>query len=149
MIIGLIVLCVILLIVGFVIEEINYDGVGLTVAMISFFVGVAIFIFACFHGFINYPKTEGSHQGTLTAVDQEGVIFQRYKVYLKSSGFTTQGDETVYCLYLDETELANELKNNIGKVVTLHYGHDGGYIGYKSCGTYHIKDVEVVSEEEK
>ena len=25
-------------------------------------------------------------------------------------------------------------------------GHDGGYINWRSCGTYHIKDVELVEE---
>ena len=34
----------------------------------------------------------------------------------------------------------------IGKKVKLYYGHDGGYIGWKSCGTYHIKSVVVLDE---
>ena len=95
---------------------------------------------------INYPKTEGTHQGIITAVDLEGVFFRRYEVYLKSSGYTNQSDETKYLLYEYEKELADELKGAIGKQVQLHYGHDGGYIGWKSCGTYHIKSFEFVCE---
>ena len=99
-----------------------------------------------FHGFIVHPKTEGIHQGVITAVDLEGVHFRRYEVYLKSSGYTNQSDETTYRIYDYETELAEELMNAIGKTVKLYYGHDGGYIDWKSCGTYHIKRIEVLEE---
>lgn len=113
---------------------------------ISFIMSIIILIFGCFHGFINYPKTEGTHQGVITAVDLEGIYFRRYEVYLKSSAFTDQGDETKYLIYDYEDELAQELKNAIGKKVKLYYGHDGGYINWKSCGTYHIKKVEIMED---
>lgn len=87
------------------------------------------------------------HQGVITAVDLEGINFRRYEVYLKSSGYTAQSDETKYLIYDYETELAEELMNAIGKTVKLHYGHDGGYISWNSCGTYHIKSFEVIEEE--
>lgn len=113
---------------------------------IMLILSIAVLIFGCFHGFINYPKTEGTHQGIITAVDLEGVYFRRYEVYLKSSGYTEQSDETKYLIYDYEKDLAEELKSAIGKKVKLYYGHDGGYIGWKSCGTYHIKKVEIVEE---
>ena len=106
-----------------------------------------LFIHGIINGFVSYPKSEGTHQGVITAIDQEGLIFNHYKVYLKSSGYTNQSDETEYCAYLDETELISGLKENIGKQVKLKYGHDGGYIGIKSCGTYHITGFDVVEEE--
>lgn len=65
---------------------------------------------------------------------------------MKSSGYTNQSDETTYKIYDYETELAEQLQNAIGKTVKLYYGHDGGYIDWKSCGTYHIKKVEVLEE---
>lgn len=99
------------------------------------------------NGFIYYPPTEGSHIGVVTAVDLEGVHFRRYEVYLKSSGYTGQSDESKYLLYDYESELANQLKECLGKEVKISYGHDGGYIGYKSCGTNHIKSFEVMKEE--
>ena len=68
------------------------------------------------------------------------------EVYLKSSGYTTQSDETAYLVYENEKELVEKLRNAIGKEVKLYYGHDGGYIGWNSCGTYHIKDVEIIEE---
>lgn len=107
---------------------------------------IVVTIFGCFHGFINYPSTEGTHQGVITAVDLEGVYFRRYEVYLKSSGYTNQSDETRYLLYDYEKELAEKLQDAIGKTVKIYYGHDGGYIGWKSCGTYHIKSIEIVEE---
>lgn len=105
-----------------------------------------ILIFGMFNGFIYYPKTEGSHVGVITAVDLEGKYFRRYEIYLKSSGYTEQSDETKYLIYETEEDLAKQLQECIGKKVKLHYGHDGGYIGWKSCGTYHIKSVELLGE---
>lgn len=113
---------------------------------VFFILAIGLGIFGYFHGFINYPKTEGTHQGIITAVDLEGVYFRRYEIYLKSSGYTNQSDETKYLIYDYEKELADELKNAIGKTVQLKYGHDGGYIGWKSCGTYHIKSFEIIEQ---
>ena len=134
------ILGVILLAGGEDIEGLFWTGI------ISFIMSIIILIFGCFHGFINYPKTEGTHQGVITAVDLEGIYFRRYEVYLKSSAFTEQGDETKYLIYDYEDELAQELQNAIGKKVKLYYGHDGGYINWKSCGTYHIKKVEIMED---
>lgn len=121
-------------------------GLGSLLIILS----VIMCIIGCFHGFINYPKTEGTHQGVITAVDLEGVWFRRYEIYLKSNGYTSNSDglseETKYLIYDYETELAEKLKECVGKKVKLSYGHDGGYIGWKSCGTYHIKNVEIVEE---
>lgn len=121
------------------------DGFGWA-ALGCFLAGTTMVVCGCFNGFINYPPTEGTHQGIITAVDLEGAYFRRYEVYLKSSGYTTQSDETAYKIYEYEKDLAEELRQCIGKEVKLNYGHDGGYIGWKSCGTYHIKSVEVIGE---
>lgn len=147
MIIGLMVILFILAVVFLFVSDMCYnENVPLTIAGISFIAAIGILIFGCFHGFINYPPTEGMHQGIITAVDLEGVYFRKYKIYLKSNGYTPQGDESIYLLYDYETELAEELKSAIGKNVKLYYGHDGGYIGAKSCGTYHIKNFEIIEE---
>ena len=149
MIIGAMIILFVLGIIFFIIADRNWQheelfaGIGIVLIILTF----VVFIFGCFHGFINYPPTEGTHQGVITAVDLEGNWFRRYEVYLKSSGYTTQSDETVYLVYENETELIEKLKNAIGKEVKLHYGHDGGYIAWNSCGTYHIKDVEIIEED--
>ena len=146
MIIGLMIIFFVLGIVFFFIGESTYEDKYFVAMCISFVLAGCIFVYGCFNGFTYYPPTEGTHQGIITAVDLEGKYFRRYEVYLKSSGYTTQGDETVYKIYEYETELAEKLKECIGKKVKLYYGHDGGYIGWKSCGTYHIKSVVVLDE---
>jgi len=146
MLIGIIIAMFVLGMIFMVFCETRYSDGYLWAGLICFLVGLCAVVFGCFNGFINYPKTEGTHQGVITAVDLEGVYFRRYEVYLKSSGYTAQSDETVYKIYEYETELAEQLKKYIGKEVKLNYGHDGGYIGWKSCGTYHIKSVEVLDE---
>lgn len=117
-------------------------------AVICSIVFVVILIFGMFNGFVYYPKTEGTHVGVITAVDLEGKYFRRYEIYLKSSGYTEaeHSDETKYLIYETEEGLAKQLRECIGKKVKLHYGHDGGYIGWRSCGTYHIKSVELLGE---
>ena len=126
----------------------EYDDVAGVLAILSGICAIAIFTFGCFHGFVYYPKTEGTHQGIITAVDLEGKYFRRYEVYLKSNGHTEENasDESKYLIYETEEGLAKQLKECIGKKVKLNYGHDGGYIPWNSCGTYHIKSVELVEE---
>jgi len=141
-----IIILAIVAIVGFIIGCNSYrlENIMAGVCITSFVMIIILSIVGCITGFINYPRTEGTQQGVITAVDLEGVFFRRYEIYLKSSGYT--GEETVYKIYENETELAKELKANIGKEVRLNYGHDGGYIGAFSCGTYHIKSVEALED---
>ena len=145
------VIMIVLFILGAVLVSVasdsNSDGIGFT-GIACWLVAAFMLVFGIINGFTYQPKTEGIHQGVITAVDLEGKYFRRYEIYLKSSGYTTQSDETVYRIYDYETGLAEELKDCIGKEVKLHYGHDGGYIGWNSCGTYHIKSVELIEEEE-
>lgn len=155
---GTLLLIIVLFILGFILciiaaSSFDYDAfgwMGLILIVLSF----GILIYGCFNGFINHKPTSGMHQGVITAVDLEGTYFRRYEVYLKSGGYTStyeglQSDETTYCLYENETELVNKLNNAIGKTVKITYGHDGGKIAWNSCGTYHIKDVEIVEEDNK
>lgn len=122
-------------------------GLGLLFVILA----LGFTIFGCFNGFINKPRTEGIHQGIITAVDLEGIWFRRYEIYIKSGGYSkdNNSDETKYCVYEYEKELKTQLQNAIGKEVKINYGHDGGYIGWKSCGTYHIKSIEIIEKGEK
>ncbi len=119
-------------------------------SIVLLLIALIIFLYGAFHGFINHPATEGSHVGTITAIDLEGIWFRRYEIYLKSDGFESSAgkisNETKYLTYEYEKDLVEELKKYIGKKVKLNYGHDGGYIGWNSCGTYHIKSVELLEE---
>lgn len=146
MVLGIMIISFILMITFLAVAIFTEEDINIVITFICLLVGVITTIFGEFNGYINYPATEGVHQGVITAVDLEGVYFRRYEVYLKSSGYTAQSDETAYKIYEHEKELAEELKKCIGKEVKLTYGHDGGYIGWKSCGTYHIKSVEVLEE---
>lgn len=128
----------------------EFEDKFISIGGLMFLIGVGFGIFGLFHGFINYPASEGVHQGTITAVDREGYLFNHYKIYLKSNGRNPNdasvSDETEYCLYLNESELANIAKEYIGKTVKIYYSHSGGYIGMRSCGTYHIDKVELIEE---
>lgn len=146
LIIGLFILGSILCAIGDSSYNSKTEVLGMGFGALALVISFGILIFGFFHGFINYPATEGTHQGVVTAVDLEGLYFRRYEVYLKSSGYTGQSDETKYLCYDNETELIEQLKNAIGKTVKINYGHDGGYIAWNSCGTYHIKSIEIIEE---
>ena len=146
MILGMFILCGIIAVIFFITYDFTQsDSFGM-IGLIFSILCIIFIIFGMFNGFVNHPATEGTHQGIITAVDLEGVYFRRYEIYLKSSGYTDQSDETKYLIYEYEKDLAEQLKNAIGKKVKLYYGHDGGYIPWNSCGTYHIKSVEIVEE---
>ena len=122
---------------------------GITIVFIVLSIGLTIN--GCINGFINYPATEGTHIGIVTAIDLEGVYFRRWEVYLKSDGFSSDSDgkvsnETKYLLYENERELVEKLQQYQGKKVKLYYGFDGGKIRWNSCGTYHITNVELLEE---
>ena len=136
------ILTIISMIIMFISMEDVWAGITLTMLVL----GIILLITGCFTGFVNHPATEGVHQGVITAVDLEGVYFRRYQIYLKSNGYTGQSDESIYLLYDYEKELADKIKDAIGKEIKLTYGHDGGYINWKSCGTYHIKSIEILEE---
>ena len=146
MILGMFILCGIIAVIFFITYDFTQsDSFGM-IGLIFSILCIIFIIFGMFNGFVNHPATEGTHQGIITAVDLEGVYFRRYEIYLKSSGYTDQSDETKYLIYEYEKDLAEQLKNAIGKKVKLYYGHDGGYIPWNSCGTYHIKSVEIAEE---
>jgi len=145
--VGLILSIIMMIVFGILgCADYKHEEIWFGVAVSFIIIATFLLFFGIFYGFINHPATEGTHIGVITAVDLEGIYFRRYEVYLKSSGYTNQSDETKYLIYADEKELAEELQNLIGQKVKLHYGHDGGYISWNSCGTYHIKSVEKVEE---
>ena len=147
MILCILLILIVLTIIFMIMNVILWDSyVVEMLGIISYIMVIITIIIGFIFGFVNYPKSEGIHQGIITAVDQEGLIFNHYKIYLKSSGYTNQSDETEYCAYLSEYELVDKIKENIGKQVKLKYGHDGGQIGITSCGTYHVKSFELVEE---
>lgn len=146
MVLGLMLVMFIVGMVTFAIACENEEGWSIAMCLMSLIIGTILLFYGKFNGFIEHKPTEGVHQGVITAVDLEGQWFRRYEVYLKSSAYTTQGDETKYLIYDYEKELAEELQNAIGKSVKLYYGFDGGYIKWNSCGTYHIKKVEILEE---
>lgn len=150
MIIGSIILFFILGIVLWTVTAASEEFTLFIIGTVFLIIACIICIYGCFHGFINYPPTEGAHVGTITAIDLEGIYFRKYEVYLKSDGFESANgsisNETKYLAYEYEKELAEELKQYIGKKVKITYGHDGGYIGWNSCGTYHIKSIELLEE---
>ena len=101
MIIGAMIILFVLSFIFYTIATASWEHEGLFagIGTILLILALGVLIFGCLHGFINYPPTEGTHQGVITAVDLEGNWFRRYEVYLKSSGYTAQSDETVYLVY--------------------------------------------------
>lgn len=84
------------------------------------------------------------HTGFITAVSQEGLIFQNYRIYFKTDMSSSQED--VYCLHRDNIEFANKLKqaSKEKKMVTIKsYSKDGFII--QDCVGWTVESVEEVN----
>ena len=120
---------------------------GVLVGVMALLLIVSV-VLGCLFGFIPHRSSEGVHTGIISAVDREGYFGNKYKIYLKTSQFTAQDDETVYYLYNHETELADKAKSLVGKNVVVKYSFEGGYISAWSAGENHIYSIEEVERTE-
>lgn len=85
---------------------------------------------------------DGRHTGFITAVEQEGLIFPNYRVYVKTDNSSSQED--VYCVDRRNKELADKLRNfSTGRqLVSISYSGVKG-IGFDLCNGEEIKDVTI------
>lgn len=120
--------------------------------------GVAIFVIPPvigeWHGYINYVESNDKDKARITAVTQEQNLWHAYyKVeveYLTNtptqSGMITNYNiekDTFYC-YITDTELVDDLKQNMYKELWIISGHKGGYESFKDFGTKLIKGIETI-----
>lgn len=78
-----------------------------------------LFMTALFFVVISYGS--GQHTGYITAVDQEGLLFKNYDVWIKTELSSSQEDQ--YCISRFDSELADKIKEASEKRqrVTIKY----------------------------
>ena len=83
----------------------------------------------------------GYHSGYVTAVDQDGLIYPNYQVYVKTDNSSSQED--IYCINRNNPTLANQLKelSKSREQVTLYYEGVRGF-GMDLCRGEEIKEVK-------
>lgn len=83
----------------------------------------------------------GSHTGYVTAVDQDGVFFTNYQVYVKTDNSSSQED--IYCVNRSNKALIDELRtySKSRALVTVNYSGNIG-IGLGLC---HIEEIRSVA----
>lgn len=93
-------------------------------------------------GFIRWSSIHrGSHNGYITAVEQEGYVWPNYRVYVKTDNSSSQ--ENVYCMDRSKTELAEKLKkasHDREKITVIYDGVRG--IGMDLCSGEQILDIK-------
>lgn len=67
-----------------------------------FILGAGLILSGCQVG------SNGSHTGFISAVEQSGVIWKNYRVYVKTDLSSSQEDR--YCVQSSDTDLGNQLK---------------------------------------
>lgn len=75
----------------------------------------------------------GSHSGYVTAVEREGFIYKKYRIYFKTDTSSSQEDQ--YCLEDQHKDLADKLEKlaESKERVTLKYAEyfvSGAFNGY-------------------
>ena len=95
--------------------------------------------FIFFVSFVNIDKKSGSTVGTITSVDKN--FFGTTALYIK----TTETTEEQYCI--EDEDLVEVAKENIGKKVRISYGTRVGIYSTGECDNAPIDVIEVINEE--
>ena len=95
--------------------------------------------FIFFVSFVNIDKKSGSTVGTITSVDKN--FFGTTALYIK----TTETTEEQYCI--EDEDLVEVAKENIGKKVRISYGTRVGIYSTGECDNAPIDIIEVINEE--
>ncbi len=84
----------------------------------------------------------GTHTGYITAVEQNGLIWKNYHVYVKTDRTSSQEDS--YCVLADERELAEQLRafQKNKQNVTITYDTDDYFFSLGRCSGDRITKVE-------
>lgn len=89
--------------------------------------------------FVNIDKESGSTVGTITSVDKN--FFGTTALYIK----TTETTEEQYCI--EDKELVEVAKENIGKKVRINYGTRVGIYSTGACDDAPVDVIAVLNEE--
>ena len=89
--------------------------------------------------FVNIDKKSGSTVGTITSVDKN--FFGTTALYIK----TTETTEEQYCI--EDKELVEVAKENIGKKVRINYGTRVGIYSTGACDDAPVGTITVLNEE--
>jgi len=104
---------------------------------------VFVFIFGiggCMWGARFSQVGVGEHSGYVTAIDERGYIFQNYDVYFKTD--TESSQEDMYCVSINNQELANQLRAAQEKRerITIKYHGVRGF-NFGACEGTEIDEV--------
>lgn len=89
--------------------------------------------------FVNIDKKSGSTVGTITSVDKN--FFGTTALYIK----TTETTEEQYCI--EDEDLVEIAKENIGKKVRINYGTRVGIYSTGACDDAPVDVIAVLNEE--
>lgn len=89
--------------------------------------------------FVSIDKKSGSTVGTITSVDKN--FFGTTALYIK----TTETTEEQYCI--EDEELAEVAKENIGKKVRINYGTRVGIYSTGACDDAPVDVIAALNEE--
>lgn len=119
-----------------------YDLIGIVLSILGILiVEIGLLSLTFFIPFVVIDKYSGSTIGTITSVDKN--FFGTIAVYVK----TSETEQEIYCI--EDSELANEAQNLIGKKVKVSYGERVGFYSTGKCHEAPLDTIEIseVSDE--
>lgn len=127
-------------------EDLGYGC--LMVIVVLFVIAIVIFFGCVMFGNLCLDFAAGSHRITPTAVDVAD-MWGNYKVYYRTSQYTSNSQEDYYYIDKDNTELAEQMKEYVkqGKEVIVYYEKYVGFKGISHPSVSPITKIEIVEEE--
>ena len=122
------------------------DGNFLATGCITFFAAIGTILILIFLLSFRLDFASGSHRITPTAIDKD--FWGNYKVYYRTSQYTTNAQEDYYYIGKDNKEIAEEIENYIrnGNEIIVYYEKYIGFKGIPAPDTSPIIKVELLEE---
>ena len=136
----IIVIVLILLTLGALILQfmsVSEEEYGMIGGVFVMWLVICGFIFCA--SFVKIDKKSGTTVGTITSVDKN--FFGTTALYIK----TTETTEEQYCI--EDEDLVEVAKENIGKKVRINYGTRVGIYSTGACDNAPVDIIEVINEE--
>lgn len=153
MVVGMIIYCIVMLIVGgfcFIKYDDDYEDIWLLAGIVCITcLFVVPIVFGMFHGYTNYYPSNDKDLARITAVTMEqNGSNPHYRVeveYLTNSNGYVETD--TFYFYKENNQLLEKAQDNLYKEVWIITGYKGGYETYKDFGTNLLKEIRTKEEE--
>jgi hypothetical protein len=108
-------------------------------------VGLAVFCYMRFY----FVFSEGTKAGQLNTFQKKGVIFKTYEGKLIQSGFQANVKSNEFLFSVKSESIANQLMNNAGEEMELHYIRYYGTLPWRGIESYIVDSIYAIHKSQR